>query len=79
MIRLMITAECSRSIHGSKAFADCTNLVNVSEPFITEPVKLPEAVSEFEEALRGNPVDDVPVGKDKALVFTLISGSEMKA
>ncbi len=49
------------------------------ERFITEPEKLPKAVSEFDEALRGSLVEYVTVGKDKTMVFTLIGGTEMKA
>ena len=49
------------------------------ERFITELEKLPEAVSEFDDALWGSLVDYVTVGKDKTMVFTLIGGTEMKA
>ena len=49
------------------------------ERFITELEKLPEAVSEFDEALWSSLVDYVTVGKDKTMVFTLIGGTEMKA
>ena len=49
------------------------------ERFITELEKLPEAVSEFDEALWGSLVEYVTVGKDKTMVFTLIGGTEMKA
>ena len=49
------------------------------ERFITELEKLPEAVSEFGDALWGSLVDYVTVGKDKTMVFTLIGGTEMKA
>ena len=49
------------------------------ERFITELEKLPEAVSEFDDALWGSPVEYVTVGKDKTMVFTLIGGTEMKA
>ena len=42
------------------------------ERFITELEKLPEAVSEFDEALWGSLVEYVTVGKDKTMVFTLI-------
>ena len=49
------------------------------ERFITELEKLPEAVSEFDDALWGSLVECVTVGKDKTMVFTLIGGTEMKA
>ena len=49
------------------------------ERFITELEKLPEAVSEFDDALWGSLVEYVTVGKDKTMVFTLIGGTEMKA
>ena len=49
------------------------------ERFIDELEKLPEAVSEFDEALWGSLVEYVTVGKDKTMVFTLIGGTEMKA
>ena len=49
------------------------------ERFITELEKLPEAVSEFDDALWGNLVEYVTVGKDKTMAFTLIGGTEMKA
>ena len=49
------------------------------ERFITELEKLPEAVSEFDDALWGGLVKYVTVGKDKTMVFTLIGGTEMKA
>jgi len=49
------------------------------EWFITELEKLPEAVSEFDDALWGSLVEYVTVGKDKTMVFTLIGGTEMKA
>ena len=47
------------------------------ERFITELKKLPEAVSEFDEALWGSLVEYVTVGKDKAMVFTLLGGNEL--
>jgi len=47
------------------------------ERFITEMEKLPEAVSEFDDALWGSLVEYVTVGKDKTMVFTLIGGTEM--
>ena len=49
------------------------------ERFITELEKLPEAVSEFDDALWGSLVDYVTVGKDKTMVFTLIGETEVKA
>ena len=49
------------------------------ERFITELEKLPEAVSEFDDALWGSLVEYVTVGKDKTMVFTLIGRTEMKA
>ena len=49
------------------------------ERFIMELEKLPEAVSEFDEALWGSLVEYVTVGKDKTMVFTLISSTEMRA
>ena len=47
------------------------------ERFITELEKLPKAVSEFDEALWGSLVEYVTVGKDKAMVFTLLGGNEL--
>ena len=47
------------------------------ERFITELEKLPEAVSEFDEALWGSLVEYVTVGKDKTMVFTMIGGAEI--
>ena len=41
--------------------------------------KLPEAVSEFDEALWGSLVEYVTVGKDKTMVFTMIGGAEITA
>ena len=49
------------------------------ERFIDELKKLPEAVSEFDEALWGSLVEYVTVSKDKTMVFTLLGGTEMKA
>ncbi len=49
------------------------------ERFIAELKKLPEAVSEFDEALWGSLVEYVTVGKDKTMVFTMIDGAEMEA
>ena len=49
------------------------------ERFIDELKKLPEAVSEFDEALWGSLVEYVTVGKDKTMVFTLIGGTEITA
>ena len=49
------------------------------ERFIVELEKLPEAVSEFDDALWGSLVEYVTVGKDKTMAFTLIGGTEMKA
>ena len=48
------------------------------ERFIAELKKLPEAVSEFDEALWGSLVEYVTVGKDKTVVFTMIGGAEMQ-
>ncbi len=48
------------------------------ERSITELEKLPEALSEFDDALWGSPVDYVTVGKDKTMVFTLIGGTDIK-
>ena len=41
--------------------------------------KLPEAVSEFDEALWGSLVEYVTVSKDKTMVFTLLGGTEITA
>ena len=49
------------------------------ERFIDELKKLPEAVSEFDEALWGSLVEYVTVGKDKTMVFTLLGGTETTA
>ena len=49
------------------------------ERFIDELKKLPEAVSEFDEALWGSLVEYVTVGKDKTMVFTMIGGNEITA
>ena len=49
------------------------------ERFNTELKKLPEAVSEFDDALWGSLVEYVTVGKDKTMVFTLPGGTEIKA
>ena len=49
------------------------------ERFIDELKKLPEAVSEFDEALWGSLVEYVTVGKDKTMVFTLLGGTEITA
>ncbi len=49
------------------------------ERFITELEKLPEVVSEFDEALWGSLVEHVTVRKDKSMVFTLIGGTEIEA
>ena len=49
------------------------------ERFIDELKKLPEAVSEFDEALWGSLVEYVTVGKDKTMVFTMIGGTEITA
>ena len=48
------------------------------ERLITELEKLPEAVSEFDDALWGSLVERVTVGKDKSMVFTMIGGTERK-
>ena len=48
------------------------------ERFITELEKLPEALTEFDDALWGSLVEYVTVGKDKTMVFTLIGGTEMQ-
>ena len=50
-----------------------------SSSAITEPEKLPEAVSEFDDALRGSLADHVTVGKDRRMVFTLLGGTETGA
>ena len=47
--------------------------------FIDELKKLPEAVSEFDEALWGSLVEYVTVGKDKTMVITMIGGTEIAA
>ncbi len=47
------------------------------ERFITELEKLPDAVTEFDEALWGSLVEYVTVRKDKTMVFTMISGTEV--
>ena len=49
------------------------------ERFIDELKKLPEAVSEFDEALWGSLVEYLTVGKDKTMVFTMIGGTEITA
>ena len=49
------------------------------ERFIDELEKLPEAVSEFDEALWGSLVEYVTVSKDKTMVFTMIGGTEITA
>ena len=49
------------------------------ERFIDELKKLPEAVSEFDEALWGSLVEYVTVSKDKTMVFTLLGGTETTA
>ena len=49
------------------------------ERFITELEKLPKAVSEFDEVLWGSLVEYVTVSKDKTMVFTMISGTEITA
>ena len=49
------------------------------ERFIDELKKLPEAVSEFDEALWGSLVEYVTVSKDKTMVFTLLGGTEITA
>ena len=48
------------------------------ERLIRELEKLPEAVSEFDDALWGSLVEYVTVGKDKSMVFTMIGGTERK-
>ena len=47
--------------------------------FIDELEKLPETVSEFDEALWGSLVEYVTVSKDKTMVFTMIGGTEITA
>ena len=47
--------------------------------FIVELEKLPEAVSEFDDALWGSLVEYGTVGKDKSMVFTLIGETEITA
>ncbi len=49
------------------------------ERFITELEKLPEAVSEFDDALRGSLAKYATVGKDKTMVYTLLGGTEIGA
>ena len=49
------------------------------ERFITELEKLPDAVTEFDEALWGSLVEYVTVKKDKTMVFTLIGGTKIEA
>lgn len=49
------------------------------ERFITELEKLPEMVTEFDEALWGSLVEYVTVKKDKTMVFMLIGGTEIEA
>ena len=49
------------------------------ERFIDELKKLPEVVSEFDEALWGSLVEYLTVGKDKTMVFTMICGTEITA
>ena len=47
------------------------------ERFITELEKLPEALTEFDEALWGSLVEYVTVEKDKKMVFTMVGGTEV--
>ena len=49
------------------------------ERFILELEKLPEALTDFDEALWGSMVEYVTVRKDKTMVFTLIGGTEIEA
>ncbi len=49
------------------------------ERFIAEPEKLPEAASTIDDSLRGSLVEYVTVGRDKAMLFTLIGGAKIKA
>ena len=48
------------------------------ERFITELENLPNAVTEFDEALWGSLVEYVTVRKDKTMVFTMIGGTEVE-
>ena len=47
--------------------------------FIREMEKLPEIVTEFDEALWGSLVDHMTVNAKDDLVFTMASGMEIKA
>ena len=49
------------------------------ERFIDELEKLPDAVSEFDEALWGSLVEYVTVSKDRTMVFTMIGEMETSA
>ncbi len=48
------------------------------ERFIAELEKLPDAVTEFDEALWGSLVEYVTIKKDKTMVFTMIGGTEIE-
>ena len=48
------------------------------ERFIAELEKLPDAVTEFDEALWGILVEYVTIKKDKTMVFTMIGGTEIE-
>lgn len=47
------------------------------ERFITDVEKLPNLVTEFDEALWGSLVEYVTIGMDKTMVFTLTGGTEI--
>ena len=49
------------------------------ERFIQSVEKLPEAVTEFDEALWGSLVDHLTVNAKDDIVFTMASGMEIKA
>ena len=46
--------------------------------FIKETAEMPDAITEFDEALWGSLVDHVTVHEDGGMVFTLTGGSEIK-
>ena len=48
------------------------------ERFIAELEKLPDAVTEFDEALWGSLVEYVTIKKDKTMVLTMIGGTEIE-
>ena len=49
------------------------------ERFIQSVEKLPEMVTEFDEALWGSLVDHITVNGKDDIIFTLTSGMEIKA